>query len=285
VEDAVVTNRQPLALGVHIGVNRVDPGHYRGWSGPLTSCENDADTMQAIARAQGFETRQLKTEDATRENVIEAIRAASEQMVQGDIFMITYAGHGSRMADMDGDEADGKDDTWCLFDAQLLDDELNVLLAGFEAGVRVLVISDSCHSGTLLKGAAESADDVERIEDDFVHSRLMPRADSIDVNRTYRRFYADIARSLPRPHPAVRASVRLLSGCQEDQSSWGNDKSGRFTAAIESIFADGGFEGDYNGFHQAIVEAVARAMKPQTPGHMVIGEPDREFDRQKPFTI
>ena len=43
-------------------------------------------------------------------------------------------------------EPDGFDETGCLYDGELIDDELYAALANFAAGVRIFVLSDSCHS-------------------------------------------------------------------------------------------------------------------------------------------
>jgi len=274
----------PRGLALHIAVNRCSADHYCGWEGPLSSCENDADIMQGIARARGFETRQLKTSQATRAAVKDAIVEAARELGEGDMFLISYSGHGGQVRDADGDESDGKDDTWCLYDGQLLDDELRVLFAEFAAGVRVLVLSDSCHSGTMLKGESgpkkESA-----VVDDFVHSRAMPREAAIETARGNHDFYTRIQDELPTPRPDILASVRLLSGCQEHEQSFGNNEFGRFTDAVRAVFADGSFQGDYKSFHREIVAAVAKAMNPQTPGHSAIGRPSTKFDDQNPFTI
>ena len=64
-------------LSVHIGVNVVDPDHYGGWSGPLNCCEADADVMHEIAEAQGFQSKILKTVEATRDAVADAVRTES----------------------------------------------------------------------------------------------------------------------------------------------------------------------------------------------------------------
>lgn len=104
----------PRGISLHIGVNIVDPQHYNGWDGALTSCENDADTMADIARLQGFETKQLKTIEATRETVKKAMRDAAGQLSGGDFYLLTYSGHGGQVTDIDDEEEDGKDDTWCL---------------------------------------------------------------------------------------------------------------------------------------------------------------------------
>jgi len=271
-------------LSLHIAVNRCSADHYRGWEGPLSSCENDADVMQDIAKARGFETKQLKTSEATRDAVMGAIREAAQVLSAGDMFLMSYSGHGGQVLDVDGDEDDGRDDTWCLYDGQLLDDELRVLFAEFAPGVRVLVLSDSCHSGTMLKGESPAKND-RGVVDDYVYSRAMPRNAAIETFKQNRSFYAQIQDDLPRPKPEIRATVRLLSGCQEHEQSFGNKEHGRFTHAVQTLLTDDAFAGDYKSFHREIVANVAKAMNPQTPGHSVIGQPDPDFDRQKPLSL
>lgn len=279
------TTLSPRGISLHIGVNRVDPARYNGsWDGALPSAENDVDTMEAIANRQGFDTRKLKTEQATRGNVSQAISEAADELQPGDIFMLTYSGHGDRVPDISGDEEDGKDDTWCLHDGHFLDDELNVLLAKFKPGCRVLVLSDSCHSGTMLKGA-KNAPEEDLIEDEFIYSRAMPRSASLESYDSHRQYYAELQLTLPDPRPEIGASVRLLSGCQENEQSWCSAKTGRFTEAVKNIFSEGGFDGSYKQFHAEIIKALSKRKNRQTPGHMVVGIPDRSFDREPPFKI
>lgn len=276
-------------ISLHIGVNHVDPAHYGGhWDGALACCEKDCDDMRAIAQSQGFDTSVLKSPQATRDGVTSAIRESANQLTPGDFFLVSYSGHGGTIPDVDGDESDLVDETWCLFDGQLLDDELSVLWAGFEAGVRLLVISDSCHSGTMLKkvdlqsieragrGEPPSPDEL------FAVPRAMPRNTATDTARKNRQFYADLQYALPNPRPRIRATVRLLSGCREDELSWEGHGNGRFTAALKQTFAGGNFQGDYPAFHQAITELVKHK---QHPNHAVHGAPSHEYDRQRPFTI
>ena len=45
---------KPRGIGLHIGLNAVDPKAYEGWDGPLAACENDAHDMAAIAKARGM---------------------------------------------------------------------------------------------------------------------------------------------------------------------------------------------------------------------------------------
>ena len=124
-----------------IGLNEVDPEHYAGWSGELIACEADARDMMGIADAQGFKGTMLLSRGATRKSVITGISSAAAKLKKGDIFLLTYSGHGGQVPDTNGDESDAQDETWCLYDGQMIDDELDALLAKFAAGVRILVFS------------------------------------------------------------------------------------------------------------------------------------------------
>ena len=278
----------PRGISLHVAINIVDPTHYSNWDGALTSCENDADTMTEIARQQGFETHQLKTANATREAVAKAIRGAASELSSGDFYLLTYSGHGGQVENVERDddlEQDEKDDTWCLYDGQLLDDEISVLLAGFQPGVRVLVMSDSCHSGTLLRDFNPNFMDQDPVVDDFTISRMMPRKAERETFRNNRSRYTDIQNAIPNPRPEIKASVRLLSGCKEHEQSFGNKVTGRFTAAVKKVYNNGAFEGDYDKFHSDIKDAVALAMNPQTPAQMFEGVRNAEFDSETPFKI
>ena len=114
----------PKGISLHIGLNRVDPSAYSGWAGQLTACEFDAQDMVVLARKQGFETHQLLSSHATRASVISAIESAAAQLKKGDTYFLTYSGHGGQVPDGNGDEPDAQDETWVLFDGQLVDDEL-----------------------------------------------------------------------------------------------------------------------------------------------------------------
>jgi metacaspase-1 len=139
-------------LSLHIGLNRVDDNAYGMAVPPLRGCENDARDMLALARAQQFEASQLLlTPDATVANVTRAISDAASTLKAGDFFLLTYSGHGSQMRDATGEEPDGLDETWVCYDRQLLDDELYALWGQFQPGVRIVVLSDSCHSGTVTR--------------------------------------------------------------------------------------------------------------------------------------
>lgn len=282
-----------MAKGVscHIGVNRVDPDHYEGWSGPLVACEYDAEDLQDIAANIGYQTTMLLTEAATRDAVTTTIRKAAETLASGDIFLLTYSGHGGQVPDVNGDERDLEDETWCLYNGELLDDELSYLWRGFTEGVRILVLSDSCHSGTVTRNGDRSilmpdsytAAIEGRLSGGHAY-RMMPVKNAIATYRANKEFYDQIQRNLPSREEwgPINARVRLLSGCQDNQLSMDGTFNGAFTGTLKRVYADGAFQGDYESFHRDIV----RQMPPtQTPNHFVLGGENPGFDAEQPFQI
>jgi hypothetical protein len=277
-------------ISLHIGVNTVNPEHYGGWSGPLAACEMDAQDMTDVAGNQGYQATTLLTADATRETVTGLITRAARDLSAGDIFLLTYAGHGGQVPDKNGDEQDLTDETWCLYDGQLVDDELYALWASFEKDVRVFVLSDSCHSGSVTRAPLNMADARLTISDPLaellgtrepVH-RHMPDDMAARTYRKNKAFYDHIQQALPGEPPEIRSTVRLISGCQDNQVSLDGKFNGLFTGQLLRVWSSGGFNGSYADFHKAIVR---RMPSTQTPNHFVVGTVNPAFDGQKPFQI
>jgi metacaspase-1 len=244
--------------------------------------------MEAIAKSTGFAASTLLTQAATRAAVTGAIEEAAGSLVAGDIFLVSYAGHGGSVPDASGDEPDGRDETWCLYDGELLDDELWQLWKCFAAGVRVLVFSDSCHSGTVTRAARGELDldavarELRAFGIDRPAHRFMPPTVALRTYRANKAFYDALGRSVPSEAGAPAAAVRLISGCQDDQTSSDGVFNGLFTGTLLEVWDDGAFAGDYARFHAEIVKRMPRS---QQPNHLVVGANDAVFDRQKPFTI
>ncbi|HYD12429.1 MAG TPA: caspase family protein [Allosphingosinicella sp.] len=276
---------------LHVGLNFVDPAHYQGWDGELKACENDADDMQALAAGAGYETRKLLRAAATRQAFIDSLTAAAAAAEAGDIFLLTFSGHGGQLPNAAGGdiEPDGMDETLCLFDGQLVDDELELLWRRFRPGVRILMISDSCNSETVAKLAppfpgGEAIADRPRI-------KSMPEAIKRRVYEAHRAAYTEIQLAAKaaldqRPGPAAY-TVRLLAGCQDGTSSYDGPENGAFTAALLKAWNYGRFAGDYRRFHTEIVRVLREDQVPQLqhPQHNVFGTADSAFDAQQPFSI
>ena len=274
-------------IAVSLGLNAVDPKHYGGWSGQLVACEADADDMFSIANTAGFAAKKLLTKQATRAAVTKEIKAAAKTLKAGDIFMLSYSGHGGQLPDQNGDEADNEDETWCLYDGQLVDDEIYVLLGKFAAGVRVLVFSDSCHSGSVLRMTYYGAVGSQFIRDGSGAGgryRAMPHEVAMRTYRDNRKFYDRILQNpkLKEAPDTVAASAILLSGCMDNQLSQDGDFNGLFTGTLLRVWNHGSFNGNYHSFHAAIVQK----MPPdQTPNFFKVGASDPAFEGQKPFAI
>ena len=263
-------------ISLHIGMNSVDPNHYDDWDGKLNACENDAKTMQEIADAKEYESKIYLSNEATRQIIIKEIEDITQQLDTGDIFMFTFSGHGGQVPDYSGDERDFKDETILLYDGQLIDDELYQLWSNFKEGVRILVLSDSCHSGTMIKAAHHNG-----LNFGTGQKKFMPDEIAFRTYEKNKSFYDEIAPKTD-PKPPVKATVRLISGCQDNQYSYDGTFNSTFTAAVKRVWAQGNFKGDYGLFHKEVVSLLPPH---QSPNHKVIGTCDTDYDNEKPFTI
>ena len=279
----------PKALSLHIGLDAVDPAHYAGWSGPLCACEADARDMQALATSLGYAPSILLAQLASRSNVYRHVSAAAASLDAGDIFLLTFSGHGGQVPDVDDPEPGGMDETWCLFDGQLLDDELYRLFVQFQRGVRVVVLSDTCHSGTVTRARALRGAAVHAIYESFgaedVRFRDLPHEVALRTYEQNRAFYDQLQAKTPGQDVStreLRASVRLISGGQDNQLSAEGAFNGLFTGTLKRVWNGGKFKGNYAAFHTAIVHLMPPV---QTPKHTAIGPGSAAFDAQRPFQV
>lgn len=277
---------------LHIGVNRVDPGAYGGWSGPLRGCENDANDLQAVCAANGFGTRKLLTAEATSAAVLAEIDEAAKALTDGGLFVVTYSGHGGQRPDTDNEEPDALDETWVLFDRQLLDDELYERWGRFAAGARVVVVSDSCHSGSVIQamldgyaagvlGAAAAAG--EALPALLGDARAMPLEANNEDNTRRAPLYDSVKASAANERDVLlQARVLLLSGCQDNQTSADGRRNGLFTATLLREWDGGAFAGGY----RRLLSSARRRMPPwQTPNYFALNDSARAFDSERPFMI
>jgi metacaspase-1 len=271
------------ARALHIGLNSVDPAAYDGWSGDLTACEFDANDMKDICEAAGMTTSSLLTPDATADAVLAAIDEAASTLVGGDLFVVSYSGHGGQFEDENGDEVDGLDETWVLYDRQLIDDELYQRWASFAEGVRIVVLSDSCHSGSVVKAQLGAGAPPGVLTDVFSGGRFMPEDVNLRDNAARKSLYDKVLAATPKEgEQALKARVLLLSGCQDNQTSADGDRNGLFTGTLRQVWADGAFKGGYRKF----LTEIKAAMPPwQSPNYLRLNDPKRTFNRERPFSV
>jgi uncharacterized caspase-like protein len=150
-----------------IGIN--DYPHAR----PLKGAVNDILQIKRLVledlKFPEANVRVLLNEQATKANILAALRQLAEQTKPGDVVFWYYSGHGWVQNDIDGDEAlldpdDHLDEVLVPYDAvpwpreralepnptMVVDDEIAVALSKMQ-GRRMLVVFDSCHSGTATR--------------------------------------------------------------------------------------------------------------------------------------
>ena len=164
-----------LALTLCAGVSAAEDralligiGEYRIREANLPGVGEDLVMMREVARTLGFAESQIKVvadSEATLQGIRDAISGwLVAGTAAGDRALYYHRGHGSRVPDASGDEADGSDEALLPFDFEeiaggggrktlrnvLLDDELGRLLARIPAR-EVVALVDSCHSGTVTR--------------------------------------------------------------------------------------------------------------------------------------
>jgi hypothetical protein len=286
------TPARARALSLHLGLNTVGAAHYEGWEGPLAACENDARDLAALAGKQGYTANVLLTKKGTRAALLKGLRAAAKALKAGDRFLLTFSGHGGQVPDTNRDEADRKDETWCLWDGQLIDDELYFELSRFAAGVRVVVLSDSCHSGTVTRARVPPPPPPgqrQKLMPDAVAMRVYganqaqydalqaavfkaaaaARVDDPDAALAQVAVSGPAAQALTLTGP-FRPAVLLISGCQDNQVSLDGEHNGAFTEQLLRTWNLGRFSGSWAQLHAH----VRAAMPPsQSPNLFVLGPP------------
>jgi hypothetical protein len=241
---------------LHLGLNYVDPAHYGGWDGELSACEFDANDMAVIAKALGYaDTTVLLTKEATSGRLIREMLRLGRTLEPGDLLFVSYSGHGGQIPDEAGEEDDRMDETWCLYDRQVIDDEIYRLLGQFKAGVRILTLSDSCHSGSVLRRRQDAGGPTpenlarsiaraarEMVPDDAVTPRRRPRVRAAPIEATMEAYnqHRDVYMALQvatagaENTPPAAAAI-LISGCMDYQVSLDGMRNGLFTANLKRV--------------------------------------------------
>ena len=240
-----------------IGIN-----DYPGTGSDLAGCVNDANDWAEALTDRFFETDVLLDAQATGDAIRDGIRRTVGAAQAGDVVVITYSGHGTWVPDEDGDEPDHRDEALCPYDiatgGPLLDDELYDLFCERERGVRAVLISDSCHSGTVSRFAPSLRPDAGTV-------RFLPPSAFLTPEQARR------AARVPRVTAGrPRYANLLLSGCQDFEYSYdahfGDRPNGAFTHVALSTLRELKDDATYAGWMARIARQLPSRDYPQTPG-------------------
>ena len=241
-----------------IGIN-----DYPGTDADLAGCANDAADWRTALAARGFDVVSLIDGAADKAAMVSAIGDLIDGAARGDSLVITYSGHGTWVPDTSGDEADGRDEALCphdITDGQvLLDDELHELFRLRPAGARIVLISDSCHSGSVSRGREEDLDPG------------LPRARFLPPAAWMQRLPTGLSARPPMLWSGLARAGGdvLMAGCMDTEYSWdtrfGGRANGAFTYYALKTLGQLGADATYRDWHAAIGNYLPSTRLPQHP--------------------
>jgi hypothetical protein len=208
-----------------IGIN------YTGTPFELRGCINDANDWGSFLHGQGFDVVSMLERQASRCNILTALRQVIDQTSPGTCSAVTYSGHGTWLPDLSGDEPDGRDEALCPADMGdngrnlILDDELADLFGRLRPGARLLWISDCCHSGSVFRFATDSSVSERRV-------RFLPPSHFLSPDSPLwhgmERAFGQQVRWQDQPLPGVIH----FSACRDHEYSADARIGGRFCGAM-----------------------------------------------------
>jgi len=225
-------NKTALCVGIN---------NYPGTGSDLCGCLNDAADWAAVATTFDMSVAKLTDHQATKAAILQALTDRITQMQKDDILLFTFSGHGTQVPDPSGDEPDGMDEALCahdcFVDGLIYDDELWQLFRRKPVGAQIIMISDSCHSGSVARviGAPIAVKDSQRryiphqLLPESAKQRTQPKADTplLTTSPTNGANWLKARTSEKVPWP-----VLLLSGCQDHEYSYDAWIKGRANGAM-----------------------------------------------------
>lgn len=267
---------------IHIGVNHPASTHEC----PLSRSELSALQMAGLAFQAGYgDIHLLRGADATRDAVHGRLSAAAEALKPGQTLFVSFAGHGSHVPDLDGDEGkgDGWDETWCLHDADIVDDELVEIWRLAAAGTRVLLVTESCFGG----GMTRYGNDVLKWYPGAAPTPGRPVYRTGPVLRGVAQYAQPITPTssciahVPSRDDGIRASVMILAGAAEGQKA----REGLYTDHLLDLWKGGVFRDSFCGLHRSLSGRVQHENPAQVPQIAMKGTPDPDFPLEMAFHL
>jgi len=143
-------------VAICVGLTAVDSRYYNGWAGDCPGCDVDAKGMYNLFVKNGYTSTLMLNSACTWDNVSNTILSNARKLKSGDKIVIMMSGHGGQIKDQNGDEVDGQDETICMWDGQVRDDDVLKMLKQFPDGLKIVMINDQCHSEGNYKTALRS---------------------------------------------------------------------------------------------------------------------------------
>ena len=207
-----------------IGIN-----DYPGTGSDLQGCVNDANDWAQTLRERGFGVEMLLDSQATLNAMRSRMQATIDEANYGDTVVITYSGHGTWVPDSNNDEPDGRDEALCPYDVNtrgpLSDDNLYDIFSSRARGVKLVFISDSCHSGSVSRFASIGGERTGKVR--FLAPEVYLSESELKLARSTE---SKKLRTLP-----MRSTALLMAGCQDYEYSYDARFDGRFSGAFTYV--------------------------------------------------
>lgn len=246
-----MTLESPKAAALLVGINA-----YR--SAPLRGCVPDILSMDRLLTNYGVQNiKTLLDKEATKDAILRGLLWLSAQGAETAYFV--FSGHGTRVEDVDGDEARQNsgttyDQAICPIDYQkagfILDDELAERWSLFPMRTKLIVQLDSCFSAKSERGFIGKQIDryLKWREPRVLPHKLAAKAPKPEKKKAV----------LPR-----RQHMILLSGCRDFETS-----------------ADAYLGGEYRGAMTYFIQQSLARLGPTTNWRDVLEDARRELEKQ-----
>jgi len=219
------TVRPSIKKALLVGINKYKPN----LNADLKGCINDvAMVHHLLVNKFGFDTNNIRVvvdDRATQNNILHRLQWLINDTKEGDLLVFHFSGHGSQIIDRNGDELnDYLDEIICPHDLNwdnpLTDDILRSIFSKIPSGVKLIMIADCCHSGTLVRELNNPRYEKPR----FILPPFDIRSRSFNKKLSKRKLVEKTQKETQK--------IILLSGCKDSQTSADAYINGKYNGAL-----------------------------------------------------
>lgn len=279
LQPATPVHTAPTIMTPNVAATSMTGGKWRALcigidrypTAPLAGCVNDARLWRETFHALGFDVSTLLLdEQATHSAIMHEIDRLIRESQHGDVVAIQFAGHGTQLPDLDGDEAGGDspglDEALCPFDFAyghfVIDDDLAAVFDRIPEGVGVTVFTDCCHSGTITRlalGVPSTGTPARNVKARFVTA-------TPEMTAAHAAFRATLGARRSAVAGGVYEQARevLFCACRSQEVALESDGQGHFTGHATRLLRVG-IEGLTNSEFQTRVREAFGPNASQNP--------------------
>ncbi len=196
------------------GLNKYSSSYMSG--NDLTGCVPDAKNVYTNITLRGEWTssnaKLFTNSQGTFAAVSNQLMSFASTAVSGDVVLYYHSSHGYQDS--------GKKTGICMYDDDMPDTSFAKILANFKAGVKVVIVLDTCHSGGMFKS----------LRRDGATALASPFAFAERVNEELAAIRADeAARGIRTAAKLAIADCGWVTAADYNQYSWDGEEGGAFT--------------------------------------------------------